>query len=162
MCGIVGFINDKDNKKAIVNDMMDRIVHRGPNSSGDYIDQHVALGFRRLSIIDLEGGKQPIYNEDRTKVIIFNGEIYNYQELREELISLGHQFRTKGDSEVLLHGYEEWKEKLPERLRGMFAFAVWDAGRKELFLARDYFGIKPLYYALIGNEIGRASCRERV
>lgn len=92
MCGIVGFVNDKDNKKTIINTMMDRIVHRGPNSSGEYIDKHVALGFRRLSIIDLEGGTQPIYNEDRTKIIIFNGEIYNYQPLREELIAAGHVF----------------------------------------------------------------------
>ena len=106
MCGIVGFVNNKDNKKAIVNAMMDRIVHRGPNSAGEYIDQSVALGFRRLSIIDLEGGSQPIYNEDRTKIIIFNGEIYNYQPLWEELIKAGHIFQTHADTEVLLHGYE--------------------------------------------------------
>lgn len=115
MCGIVGFVNDKDNKKTIINTMMDRIVHRGPNSSGEYIDKHVALGFRRLSIIDLEGGTQPIYNEDRTKIIIFNGEIYNYQPLREELIAAGHVFQTHADTEVLLHGYEEWGTELCKR-----------------------------------------------
>lgn len=126
MCGIVGFVNNKDNKKAIVNAMMDRIVHRGPNSAGEYIDQSVALGFRRLSIIDLEGGSQPIYNEDRTKIIIFNGEIYNYQPLREELIKAGHIFQTHADTEVLLHGYEEWGTDLLQKVRGMFAFAIWD------------------------------------
>ena len=114
-----------------------------------YLDDGAAMGFRRLAIIDTAGSAQPMKNETGSIVLVFNGEIYNYQELREELLSLGHQFRTKGDSEVLLHGYEEWKENLPERLRGMFAFAVWDAGRKELFLARDYFGIKPLYYACL-------------
>ena len=146
MCGIVGFVNDKDNKKTIINTMMDRIVHRGPNSSGEYIDKHVALGFRRLSIIDLEGGTQPIYNEDRTKIIIFNGEIYNYQPLREELIAAGHVFQTHADTEVLLHGYEEWGTELLQKIRGMFAFAIWDNEKNELFGARDHFGIKPLYY----------------
>ena len=130
---------------------MNAIHHRGPDDGRMYLDDGAAMGFRRLAIIDTAGSAQPMKNETGSIVLVFNGEIYNYQELREELLSLGHQFRTKGDSEVLLHGYEEWKENLPERLRGMFAFAVWDAGRKELFLARDYFGIKPLYYALIGN-----------
>lgn len=159
MCGIVGFVNDKDNKKTIINTMMDRIVHRGPNSSGEYIDKHVALGFRRLSIIDLEGGTQPIYNEDRTKIIIFNGEIYNYQPLREELIAAGHVFQTHADTEVLLHGYEEWGTELLQKIRGMFAFAIWDNEKNELFGARDHFGIKPYYYAemngtfMFGSEI---------
>lgn len=159
MCGIVGFVNDKDNKKAIINDMMDRIIHRGPNSSGEYIDRDVALGFRRLSIIDLEGGTQPIYNEDQTKIIIFNGEIYNYQPLRKELIDAGHIFKTHADTEVLLHGYEEWGTELLQKVRGMFAFAIWDNEKKELFGARDHFGIKPYYYAemngtlMFGSEI---------
>lgn len=159
MCGIVGFINNKDNKKTIVNAMMDRIVHRGPNSSGDYIDNHVALGFRRLSIIDLKGGTQPIYNEDKSKIIIFNGEIYNYQLLRDELISIGHIFQTHTDTEVLLHGYEEWGTDLLQKIRGMFAFAIWDNKKNELFGARDHFGIKPYYYAemngtfMFGSEI---------
>lgn len=176
MCGICGFIWDdtesgevsalrgrfteragkapvlgSETRPAALEAMMNAIHHRGPDDGRMYLDDGAALGFRRLAIIDTAGSAQPMKNETGSIVLVFNGEIYNYQELREELISLGHQFRTKGDSEVLLHGYEEWKENLPERLRGMFAFAVWDAGRKELFLARDYFGIKPLYYALIGN-----------
>ncbi|KAF1297455.1 asparagine synthase (glutamine-hydrolyzing) [Enterococcus sp. JM4C] len=159
MCGIVGFVNTKDRKEEIVTDMMDRIVHRGPNSSGSYVDKQVALGFRRLSIIDLEGGTQPIYNEDRSKIIIFNGEIYNYQPLREELIQAGHVFTTQADTEVLLHGYEEWGTDLLQKVRGMFAFVIWDNEKQELFGARDFFGIKPFYYAemngtfMFGSEI---------
>ena len=141
MCGIVGFVNSKDQKQEIIEDMMDRIVHRGPNSSGKYTDKNVALGFRRLSIIDLEGGSQPIYNEDRSKVIIFNGEIYNFQPLREQLIAAGHVFSTHADTEVLLHGYEEWGAELLQKVRGMFAFAIWDIEKQELFGARDHFGI---------------------
>ena len=117
MCGIVGFVNSKDQKEIIIERMMDRIVHRGPNSSGKFTDDQVALGFRRLSIIDLEGGSQPIFNEDRTKVIIFNGEIYNFQVLREELIQAGHVFSTHADTEVVLHGYEEWGIDVLQRLR---------------------------------------------
>lgn len=159
MCGIVGFVNTKDQKAEIIEQMMDRIIHRGPNSSGKFIDDQVALGFRRLSIIDLEGGTQPIYNEDGTKVIIFNGEIYNFQSLREELIQAGHVFTTHADTEVLLHGYEEWGTDLLQRVRGMFAFAIWDREKQELFGARDHFGIKPYYYAemngtfMFGSEI---------
>lgn len=117
MCGIVGFVNSKDQKEIIIERMMDRIVHRGPNSSGKFTDDRVALGFRRLSIIDLEGGSQPIFNEDQTKVIIFNGEIYNFQVLREELIQAGHVFSTHADTEVVLHGYEEWGIDVLQRLR---------------------------------------------
>ena len=159
MCGIVGFVNDKGNKEAIIKPMMDRIIHRGPSSSGEYIDDHVALGFRRLSIIDLEGGTQPIYNEDDTKIIIFNGEIYNFRPLREELIEKGHVFKTEADTEVILHGYEEWGADVCKKLRGMFAFAIWDNEKNELFGARDHFGIKPYYYAqmngtfMFGSEI---------
>lgn len=140
--------------------MMDKIRHRGPDSGGSHVDGDVALGFRRLSIIDItSSGDQPIYNEDGTKVLLFNGEIYNYQSIREELIKAGHVFKTKTDSEVLLHGYEEYGEKLLNKLRGMFAFVIWDTVKKELFGARDFFGIKPLYYALMdgtfmfGSEI---------
>lgn len=159
MCGIVGFVNSKDQKEIIIERMMDRIVHRGPNSSGKFTDDRVALGFRRLSIIDLEGGSQPIFNEDQTKVIIFNGEIYNFQVLREELIQAGHVFSTHADTEVVLHGYEEWGIDVLQRLRGMFAFAIWDTQKQELFGARDHFGIKPYYYAqmngsfMFGSEI---------
>ena len=152
MCGFVGFTNTKDNSNRIIEDMMDKIRHRGPDSGGKYTDEYIALGFRRLSIIDItESGDQPIYNEDRSKVLLFNGEIYNFRSIREELVAKGHIFTTKTDSEVLLHGYEEYGEKLLDKLRGMFAFVIWDTKTKELFGARDFFGIKPLYYAVMGD-----------
>lgn len=161
MCGFVGFIDggETQNEKDILERMTDSIKHRGPDDADYYMDGSISLGFRRLSIIDLAGGRQPIPNEDDTKILMFNGEIYNYQELRAELIEKGHQFRTKTDSEVLLHGYEEYGTALLNRLRGMFAFIIWDKERKELFGARDFFGIKPLYYAqmngalMFGSEI---------
>ena len=160
MCGFAGFTNTSDNSNKVLGAMMDRIVHRGPDSAGTYIDEDVALGFRRLSIIDITAsGDQPILNEDKTKVLIFNGEIYNYQSIRKELIEKGHIFTTNTDSEVLLHGYEEYGEKLLDKLRGMFAFVIWDKVTKELFGARDFFGIKPMYYAqmngtfMFGSEI---------
>ncbi|MBR1863645.1 MAG: asparagine synthase (glutamine-hydrolyzing) [Ruminococcus sp.] len=155
MCGIVGFTgftNSIDDPSAVLGRMMDRIKHRGPDSEGKYVDGDVAMGFRRLSIIDLsDTGSQPIFNEDRTKVLTFNGEIYNYKELREELIKAGHSFYTKTDSEVLIHGYEEWGQDLLLRLRGMFAFVIYDKNTGELFGARDFFGIKPFYYAQMGS-----------
>lgn len=151
MCGFVGFTNKINDASIVIENMMDKIVHRGPDSSGKYVDSDIALGFRRLSIIDLAQGSQPIFNEDNTKVLIFNGEIYNYQHLRKELIDKGHTFTTKTDSEVLLHGYEEWGKDLLCRLRGMFAFVIWDTSTKELFGARDFFGIKPMYYAMMGD-----------
>ncbi|WP_124059375.1 asparagine synthase (glutamine-hydrolyzing) [Vaginisenegalia massiliensis] len=161
MCGIVGFVdqNSIENKEQIIKEMMDTIVHRGPNSAGQYVDEHAALGFRRLSIIDLEGGSQPIYNEDKSMVLTFNGEIYNFQSIREDLVAKGHIFQTHTDSEVLLHGYEEYGVELLKKLRGMFAFVIWDKNKQELFGARDHFGIKPLYYAqmngsfIYGSEI---------
>ena len=160
MCGFTGFVGRLDNKEQVLENMMNTIVHRGPDSQGMFTDDDAALGFRRLSIIDItETGDQPLYNEDKTKVLTFNGEIYNYQELREELLAAGHIFQTHTDSETLLHGYEEWGEKLVERLRGMYAFVIWDREDKKLFGARDMFGIKPFYYAkmngtfLFGSEI---------
>ncbi|HNX65089.1 MAG TPA: asparagine synthase (glutamine-hydrolyzing), partial [Oscillospiraceae bacterium] len=159
MCGYVGFTNNIDNSNIVINEMMDRIKHRGPDSDGVYIDDGIALGFRRLSIIDLSTGEQPIFNEDGSKVLLFNGEIYNFQELRKKLIECGHIFKTKTDSEVLLHGYEEYGKALLNMLRGMFSFVIWDKNTKELFGARDFFGIKPLYYTkmngsfLFGSEI---------
>lgn len=161
MCGIVGFINhaDIEQKNKTIKEMMDTIIHRGPNSSGQHVDEGAALGFRRLSIIDLEGGTQPIYNEDGKLVITFNGEIYNYQAIREDLIAKGHVFTTHADTEVLLHGYEEYGVELLQKIRGMFAFVIWDAEKQELFGARDHFGIKPLYYTqmngtfMYGSEI---------
>ncbi len=148
MCGIVGFVDKKtqEEKNIIIKDMMDAIVHRGPNSAGKYIDDDIAMGFRRLSIIDLEGGSQPLYNQDRTKVLTFNGEIYNYQSIRKNLIEKGYEFKTNTDSEVLIHGYQEYGVELLQKLRGMFAFVIWDTEKKELFGARDHFGIKPFYY----------------
>ncbi|RLL47834.1 asparagine synthase (glutamine-hydrolyzing) [Oceanobacillus piezotolerans] len=159
MCGFTGFVGETENAKMVLENMMNKIIHRGPDSSGMFVENEAALGFRRLSIIDLEHGSQPLYNEDHSLVLIFNGEIYNFQELKEQLISKGHQFVTHTDSEVLLHGYEEYGEKLVEKLRGMFAFVIWDKINKKLFAARDMFGIKPFYYAhtegtlLFGSEI---------
>lgn len=152
MCGIVGFIDESKNKKKTIKNMADLIKHRGPDSDGYYVDEDVALGFRRLSIIDLEGGDQPIYNEDKTRLIFMNGEIYNYQDLKEELIKKGHKFSTKADTEVILHGYEEYGTEVLNKLRGMFAFVIYDTKTKELFGARDFYGIKPLYYYITDNE----------
>lgn len=148
MCGITGFIDKSStkDKNKIIDKMMDRIIHRGPDSSGKYIDESVALGFRRLSIIDLKTGDQPIYNEEKTMVITFNGEIYNFQELKEELQKKGHVFKTNTDTEVIIHGYEEYNKQIVKKLRGMFAFVIWDIKNKTLFGARDHFGIKPFYY----------------
>ena len=146
MCGFVGFIDKQKNKKKIIKDMNDMIIHRGPDSEGYYIDDYIAIGFRRLSIIDLKGGDQPIYNEKKDKVIVFNGEIYNHEEIREELLKKGHKFKTRTDTEVILHGYEEYKEKILDKLRGMFSFIIYDINTKELFGARDFYGIKPFYY----------------
>lgn len=160
MCGFTGFVGAIENKEQVLENMMNTIVHRGPDSAGTFLDDDAALGFRRLSIIDISStGDQPLYNEDRTKVLVFNGEIYNYQELREKLIEAGHEFKTHTDSETLLHGYEEWGEALVDRLRGMYGFVIWDREKKKMFGARDIFGIKPFYYAqmngsfLFGSEI---------
>ena len=147
MCGIVGFSGQHKFKQEIVNNMMDLMIHRGPNSAGSYTDANMALGFRRLSIIDLADGSQPMYNEDKSLVLVYNGEIYNFAELREELCAAGHTFATHCDSEVLLHGYEQYGgQELVKKLRGMFAFVIWDKNVKKLFGARDMFGIKPFYY----------------
>lgn len=146
MCGIVGFVSDKPNKAKIIKNMTDKIMHRGPDGEGYYIDKNIALGHRRLAIIDLENGKQPMTSQDKNLSIVFNGEIYNYKELRNELEKKGHNFKTDCDTEVLLHGYEEWGADVPTKLRGMFAFAIWDKKNKTLFCSRDHFGIKPLYY----------------
>lgn len=160
MCGLVGYTGKQARRREILQKMMERIIHRGPDSSGEFIGDEVAFGFRRLSIIDLEGGSQPIYNEDGSVVTVFNGEIYNFQTLRAELEEKGHVFTTNTDTEVLVHGWEEYGEGLAERLRGMFAFLIYDKNRNVIYGARDYFGIKPLYYYrtdegnyLFGSEI---------
>lgn len=154
MCGFAGYIHTEKemNHAEIIKDMCDRIAHRGPDDADYYVDDGISLGFRRLSIIDLDGGRQPIYNEDKNLVLLFNGEIYNYQELREELINAGHKFYTNTDSETLVHGYEEWGTGLPKKLRGMYAFVIWNRKEKELFGCRDNFGIKPFYFAQMGNS----------
>ena len=162
MCGITGFVCAKhefEEAKKTLKAMADLIAHRGPDGEGFYVDGQAALGHRRLFIIDLEGGSQPMFNEDKNLVTVFNGEIYNFMELREQLTAAGHVFATHSDTEVLLHGYEEWGEALPEKLRGMFAFVIWDKANRTLFGARDIFGIKPFYYyqnedlLLFGSEI---------
>lgn len=149
MCGINVIVSDIKNKKKIIKNMNDKIIHRGPDAEGYYVDDGVALGQRRLSIIDLEGGVQPMYNEDKSIVIVFNGEIYNYLELKEELTN--HTFVTNSDTEVLIHGYEEWGIELLNKLRGMFSFCLYDIKKQEMLVVRDHFGIKPLYY-YVGDE----------
>ena len=137
--------------------MTDRIEHRGPDGEGFYLDDNIALGHRRLAILDLTTGDQPIYNEEKDVVVVLNGEIYNYQELREELKKKKHKFVTKTDTEVLVHGYEEWGHNLTKKLRGMYAFAIWNKKEQELYMARDGWGIKPLYYYQNGKTLMFAS-----
>ena len=151
MCGFVGYINREKNKEDNIKKMNDLIAHRGPDSEGYYIDQDIALGFRRLSIIDLKSGDQPIYNDDKSKLIIFNGEIYNYRQLKKQLIKKGYKFQTETDTEVILKGYEEYKEDILNKLRGMFSFVIYDIEKKEIFAARDFYGIKPFYYTKMGT-----------
>ena len=153
MCGICGFTGEIVDRDRVLREMAELITHRRPDSSGFYTDSSVAMGFRRLSIIDVDAsGNQPIYNEDRTLVLTFNGEIYNYRQLRAELEGKGHRFYTQTDSEVLVHGFEEWGEEMLPRLRGMFGFAIWNTKDQSLFLARDFFGIKPVHYAQVGDH----------
>ncbi len=153
MCGFCGFTGEVLDREQYLRIMTEKITHRGPDSDGYYVDEGIAMGFRRLSIIDIEAASQPLYNEDKSLVLMFNGEIYNYQELRAELTELGHTFATAGDGETLLHGYEQWSTDLFTRLRGMFAFAIWDVNKQSLLIVRDYFGIKPMHYSLL--EDGR-------
>lgn len=161
MCGFVGIIdkNSKKDKKKIIKDMADKIKHRGPDAEGYFIDENVALGHRRLSIIDLKGGDQPLYNENKDMALVFNGEIYNYKSIREDLLSKGHKFKTNTDSEVIIHGYEEYGTNIFAKLRGMFAILIYDIKNNVVVGARDHFGIKPFYYYknngmyLFGSEI---------
>lgn len=161
MCGFAGYINNfaTFDKQEVIEAMAERIRHRGPDDAHFYVDEDISLGFRRLSIIDLEGGRQPILNEDGSLVLLFNGEIYNYRALRAELLDAGHVFKTKTDSEVILHGFEQYGKRILNRLRGMFSFIIWDKLEKKLFGARDIFGIKPFYYYnadgefMFGSEI---------
>ena len=154
MCGITGIFDTRgkrDIDRAVLHRMNESQFHRGPDEGGIHIEPGIGLGHRRLSIIDLSTGQQPLYNEDQSVCIVFNGEIYNYQELISELLALGHSFHTRSDTEVIVHAWESWGESCVDRFRGMFAFALWDRNRETLFLARDRLGVKPLYYALLDD-----------
>ncbi len=156
MCGITGIFDTRgkrDIDRAVLYRMNESQFHRGPDEGGLHIETGIGLGHRRLSIIDLSTGQQPLYNEDQTVCVVFNGEIYNYQELIPELQTLGHSFHTRSDTEVIVHAWESWGEKCVDRFRGMFAFALWDRNRETLFLARDRLGVKPLFYALLDDGI---------
>lgn len=156
MCGIAGiaaFAGASSPNEDLIRAMCDTIVHRGPDDEGIDVRDNVALGMRRLAIIDLPGGKQPVFNEDHTVRTVFNGEIYNFRGLRAQLEKNGHKFSTSSDTEVLVHGYEEWGVDLPKRLNGMFAFAIHDMANRRLFIARDHLGIKPLFYFFDGNHL---------
>lgn len=155
MCGICGnfyFNTVKRVETSTITRMCEAIIHRGPDDKGTYVNRNIGMGARRLSIIDLEGGHQPIHNEDSRKWVVQNGEIYNFQELRDALKQKGHEFYTKSDTEVILHAYEEYGEKCVERFDGMFAFAIWDADKEQLFLARDRMGKKPLHYLILNDQ----------
>jgi asparagine synthase (glutamine-hydrolysing) len=149
MCGICGIYGPGSDDKNLLKSMMDILEHRGPDDEGSYIDKNIMLGHKRLSIIDLYTGKQPIYNEDKSIVIVYNGEIYNFRELREDLEKKGHRFYTASDTEVIVHAYEEYGYDCVKLFNGMFAFAIWDSNKEELFLARDRAGIKPLHYTFL-------------
>src|SRR5438552_9336269 len=152
MCGITGIFDTRGRReidRVVLARMNESQHHRGPDDDGFHVEPGIGLGFRRLSIIDLSTGHQPLYNEDGSVCVVFNGEIYNYRELIPELTAAGHVFRTKSDTEVIVHGWEEWGEACVEHFRGMFAFALWDRNRETLFLARDRLGVKPLFYALL-------------
>jgi asparagine synthase (glutamine-hydrolysing) len=154
MCGIAGLFDtrgDQTPHEELITRMTDAITHRGPDESGYHLEPGLALGHRRLSIIDIASGQQPLFNEKQSVAIVFNGEVYNFADLRPELESLGYRFHTHSDTEVILHAWEAWGPDCVNRLRGMFAFAIWDQPRRQLFLARDRLGIKPLYYALLPN-----------
>src|ERR1700726_5082356 len=155
MCGIAGMLKTRPGvvEAATVHRMCQTIVHRGPDDEGIYARGPVGLGMRRLSIIDLAGGKQPIHNEDKSVWLVFNGEIYNFPELKRELESLGHVFRTKSDTEVIIHGYKQWGDDVLNHLNGMFGLAIWDARKERLVVARDPFGIKLIYYKIDGDRV---------
>ena len=157
MCGICGFIGEVENSKAVLKRMMDKIAHRGPDDEGMYVDEHAAIGHRRLSIIDLNHGAQPMYNETGDIAIVFNGEIYNHLDVRKELIAKGHVFANESDTECLVHAYEEYGTDMLSKLRGMFSFVIWDSKNKTAFGARDHFGIKPFYYSQINGSLAFSS-----
>src|SRR5210317_1706056 len=154
MCGIVGIFDTRERRpidEALLQRMNETQFHRGPDDGGLHTEPGVGLAHRRLSIIDLEGGHQPLFNEDGSVAVTYNGEIYNFQEIRDELIAKGHVFKTRCDTEIIVHGWEEWGEACVERFNGMFAFGIWDRNRDCVFLARDRIGIKPLYYGVTAD-----------
>src|SRR5690242_20592729 len=154
MCGIAGIFDLRGRARVddgLLRRMTDMLYHRGPDGEGFYCAPGIGLGHRRLAIVDLVTGDQPVFNEDRTICVVFNGEIYNFQFLMTELAARGHIFGTRSDTEVIVHAWEEWGEECLEHFNGMFAFALWDAGRETLFLARDRLGEKPLYYSFLND-----------
>src|SRR5436309_6042039 len=156
MCGICGQYNFGDQTPVLrqnIEKMTKTLVHRGPDDEGYYISGPLGFGFRRLSIIDLAGGHQPMSDQEETVWVVFNGEIYNFQELRDELEAHGHVFRTRSDTEVIVHGYKQWGDQVLNRLNGMFGLAIWDARQRRLIVARDPFGIKLVYYRLEGDRL---------
>ena len=153
MCGFTGFIGETKNASVVLEQMMNRIVHRGPDSSEVFIENEAAMGFQHLHILDIVASSQQIYTEDEEYVLIINGEIYNLQELKDDLLSKGHVFKTEMDSEVVVNGYKEYGEKIVGKIRGMFAFVLWNRKSKKLFAARDMFGIKPFYYAHMNGTL---------
>lgn len=158
MCGFCGMIGENASKNnQYIKPMMNKIIHRGPDQEGTYKDEKAVLGFRRLSIIDVDHGAQPLSNENDDIIIVFNGEIYNHKEIKEELLKKGHKFKNNSDTESILHGYEEYGEKILDKLEGMFAFVIWDKKKEKVFAARDFFGIKPFYYTIINNTLIFAS-----
>ncbi|MSQ15732.1 MAG: asparagine synthetase B, partial [Dehalococcoidia bacterium] len=160
MCGIAGAASrsmDKAIDEPQLRSMLGKIVHRGPDDEGVYLDACGAIGVRRLSIIDVQGGHQPVHNEDERLWVVLNGEVYNFKELYEQLTRLGHRFYTRSDTEVIVHAYEEWGDSCVDHLNGMFAFAVWDAKTQRLFIARDRAGMKPLYYCQYDGRLAFAS-----
>lgn len=157
MCGFAGFTGYLADGDTILENMMNKIIHRGPDSAGKYIDDKAYMGFRRLSFLDLDNGTQPMFNENKKIVITFNGEIYNYRDIKKDLIAAGHVFANNSDTEVLIHAYEEYGTDMLNKLRGMFAFVIWDSENETLFGARDFFGIKPFYYTVVDNNIIYAS-----
>ena len=160
MCGVAGIFDHRgcgEVDRALLRRMTDVIVHRGPDGDGFFHAPGIGLGHRRLAIVDLAGGDQPMFNEDRTVCVVYNGEIYNFQPLMAELAALGHRFRTRSDTEVIVHAWEEWGEACLDRFNGMFAFALWDASSETLFLARDRLGEKPLFLCRSAGYLAFAS-----
>jgi asparagine synthase (glutamine-hydrolysing) len=155
MCGITGIVDlagRRPIEESVLRAMNGRIQHRGPDGDGFHFEPGVGLGHRRLSIIDLEGGRQPLYNEDHSVVVTFNGEIFNFKEIEADLLKRGHTFRTRSDTEVIVHAWEEWGEKYVDRFNVMFDFAVWDVRKPHLFIVRDRLGVKPLYYCILPDK----------